>query len=319
MSRTDWNDEVDILSAENVSFAIETAGLGSRMGAALIDLTIQGFVIMLLLLGAGWVSGFALPLIKEWSAWAQALGAALLILVGVTITHGYYFLFEWLWDGQTPGKRWLGLRVVQTSGMPITVWESLTRNLLRTVDFLPGFYGAGALVALINPLNRRIGDMVAGTIVARERHDAHNTVLDIDAAADAFLAAHSGGLPSSSVLSSSMPSGAPAISRSSQTTLVHGTNVQASEYSIRVNQASAPPMAVADPQEAALLARLDAQDMELLHEFMTRRGQLQAVPRERLAQSLARRLTARFEQPMPAPELIEPFLENVARALHQKS
>jgi hypothetical protein len=91
MSRTDWNDELDILSAENVSFAVETAGLGSRFGAALIDMTIQGFVIMLLLLVANWMSGYVLPLIKEWSAWAQALGGAFLILLGVTITHGYYF------------------------------------------------------------------------------------------------------------------------------------------------------------------------------------------------------------------------------------
>jgi uncharacterized RDD family membrane protein YckC len=303
MSRTDWNDELDILSSENVSFAVETAGLGSRFGAALIDMTIQGFVIMLLLLFANWMSGYVLPLIKEWSAWGRALGGAFLILIGVTITHGYYFLFEWLWDGQTPGKRWLGLRVVQTSGMPITAWESLTRNLLRTVDFLPGLYGAGALVALINPLNRRIGDMVAGTVVARERHDACNTILDIDAAADAFLAAHAGSAPAATTPMPAMPA---------------ATNIQTSEYSITVNKA-ASPTAVADPREAALLALLDAQDMELLHEFMTRRNQLQAAPRERLAHSVARRLTARFDQPMPPLELIEPFLENVARALHQEA
>ena len=317
MSRTDWNDEVDILSAENVSFAIETAGLGSRLGAALIDITIQGLVVILLLIGAGWVSDYVLPVIESWSAWARALGAAMLILVGVTITHGYYFLFEWLWDGQTPGKRWLGLRVVQTSGMPITAWDSLTRNLLRTVDFLPGFYGAGALVALINPLNRRIGDMVAGTIVARERHDARNVVLDIDAAADAFLAAHSGSAYSGSAYSGSAT--ASTASSAGSAVAVHTTNIQASEYSIRVNDNSPPPSVAVDPREAALLARLDAQDMELLHEFMTRRSQLQALPRERLAHSVARRLTARFEQSMPSPELIEPFLENVARALHAKS
>jgi uncharacterized RDD family membrane protein YckC len=296
MSRTDWNDEVDILSAENVSFAIETAGLGSRLGAALIDITIQGLVVILLLIGAGWVSDYVLPVIESWSAWARALGAALLILVGVTITHGYYFLFEWLWDGQTPGKRWLGLRVVQTSGMPIT---------------------AGALVALINPLNRRIGDMVAGTIVARERHDARNVVLDIDAAADAFLAAHSGSAYSGSAYSGSAT--ASTASSAGSAVAVHTTNIQASEYSIRVNDNSSPPSVAVDPREAALLARLDAQDMELLHEFMTRRSQLQALPRERLAHSVARRLTARFEQSMPSPELIEPFLENVARALHAKS
>jgi uncharacterized RDD family membrane protein YckC len=280
------------------------------LGAALIDITIQGLVVILLLLGAGWVSDYVLPIIESWSAWARALGAALLILLGVTITHGYYFFFEWLWDGQTPGKRWLGLRVVQTSGMPITVWESLTRNLLRTVDFLPGFYGAGALVALINPLNRRIGDMVAGTIVARERHDAGNAVLNIDAAADAFLAAHSGSAHSASATA---PPSVPALA------IPHSTNIHASEYSIRVSEESSPPPEIADPREAALLARLEDQDIELLHEFMTRRGQLQAVPRERLAHSVARRLTARFEQPMPTPELIEPFLENVARALYRKS
>jgi hypothetical protein len=86
-------------------------------------------------------------------------------------------------------------------------------------------YGAGALVALINPLNRRIGDMVAGTIVARERHDARNMVLDIDAAADAFLAAHAGSAPSATLPAAATPA---------------ASNIQTSEYSITVNQATAP-------------------------------------------------------------------------------
>jgi hypothetical protein len=133
--------------------------------------------------------------------------------------------------------------------------------------------------------------MVAGTVVARERHDACNTILDIDAAADAFLAAHAGSAPAATTPMPAMPA---------------ATNIQTSEYSITVNKA-ASPTAVADPREAALLALLDAQDMELLHEFMTRRNQLQAAPRERLAHSVARRLTARFDQPMPPLELIEPF------------
>jgi uncharacterized RDD family membrane protein YckC len=300
--RDDWDDELDILSAENVNFALETAGLGSRFGAAVIDLTLQAIASTLLLLVATMFVDY-LSLWESMGKWLRAIVGALLILIVFTITYGYYFFFEWLWDGQTPGKRWLGLRVLQTSGMPLTVWSALTRNLLRTVDFLPALYGVGVLVSLINPHNRRIGDLVAGTVVTREQHDATRRILDIDTAADAFLAAHA-------VTSGSIAQAAAV----QPTPLYSAASFEAA--------ATTPPMVQQIDTEsgtnaAAWLWSLNDQDRELVHEFMVRRSQLQSAARSRLAASLAARLCAKLGQPAPAAAESEPFLEIVAHALHE--
>ncbi len=82
---------------------------------------------------------------------------------------GYYVLFEMIWNGQTPGKRAAGLRVLRDDGTPITITESLLRNILRTIDFLPVLYGVGMIFVLTNRQNKRLGDIAAGTVVIKER------------------------------------------------------------------------------------------------------------------------------------------------------
>jgi uncharacterized RDD family membrane protein YckC len=82
---------------------------------------------------------------------------------------GYYILFETMWEGQSPGKRALGVRVLKTSGMPIGFLDAVIRNLVRIVDFLPFFYGVGVVTMFISPQSRRLGDLAAGTLVVRER------------------------------------------------------------------------------------------------------------------------------------------------------
>jgi hypothetical protein len=74
-----------------------------------------------------------------------------------------------LWNGQTPGKKKEGLRVIKDSGRPITPVESVGRNLLRIVDQLPAFYGVGIASVLLSRQNKRLGDFVAGTIVVHEK------------------------------------------------------------------------------------------------------------------------------------------------------
>ena len=81
---------------------------------------------------------------------------------------GYFAIFEIVWNGQTPGKRIAGIRVVKDSGRPLTPSETIGRNLLRIVDQLPAFYAIGVLVALLNAQNKRLGDFIAGSIVIRE-------------------------------------------------------------------------------------------------------------------------------------------------------
>jgi uncharacterized RDD family membrane protein YckC len=110
-------------------------------------------------------------LFQDVSKWTIAV----LIIVLFLIFSGYFILFEWLWNGQTPGKRLLKLRVIREDGRPITLWEALARNLLRIFDAVPGFvlpvYSVGLITIFMNKRDQRIGDMFAGTVVIRERSD----------------------------------------------------------------------------------------------------------------------------------------------------
>jgi uncharacterized RDD family membrane protein YckC len=95
---------------------------------------------------------------------------AVLILVVFVIWTSYFIFFEWLWNGQTPGKRWLKLRVIREDGRPITFWEAAVRNLLRLFDIMPfPFYSIGLICVFISNRDQRVGDMVAGSVVVRER------------------------------------------------------------------------------------------------------------------------------------------------------
>src|SRR5438045_2929261 len=91
------------------------------------------------------------------------------------IFAGYFILFEWLWNGQTPGKRWLKLRVIRDDGRPLTLWKAIARNLLRIADAAPRFvlpvYSVGLIVIFLSGRDQRLGDMFAGTVVVRERAD----------------------------------------------------------------------------------------------------------------------------------------------------
>jgi uncharacterized RDD family membrane protein YckC len=95
--------------------------------------------------------------------------AAIMGLVIFLFYWGYYVFFEMLWNGQTPGKRWTGLRVIRADGTPITLSESLIRNLTRLVDFLPAAYGVGIITMFIDKQSRRLGDLAAGTLVVHDR------------------------------------------------------------------------------------------------------------------------------------------------------
>lgn len=270
--RDPWAEDVEVVSSENVAFGVESAGLGSRFAATCIDLAIQGLILGI---GAAVIS-WSLDSIQidQWSPGllniAQAIGA----LLAFCILWGYYFAFEWRWDGQTPGKRALGLRVLHTDGSPLTMWGSLVRNLLRIFDFLPGFYGAGALIALLGPNNRRAGDLVANTIVARERHDATRQVLGIGQAADAFLS------------SSQNPLQAP--SAASSTASIATGSVREREEAGANEFEEAP-----DLESLALRTRLKAADWEMALDFARRRESLEPSVRVRLAQRLAQQLAAK--------------------------
>jgi uncharacterized RDD family membrane protein YckC len=159
------NDEFHIETPELVSLGYQVADIGSRFMAALVD-SILIAVIQVAVLGATWAvyantSGGSL------TSWL----AAILGLVGFALFWGYYLLFEMIWNGQSPGKRWVGLRVIKDSGAPISFVDSAVRNLVRLIDFLPLYYGIGVVAMFLNSQARRLGDLAAGTLVVRERKD----------------------------------------------------------------------------------------------------------------------------------------------------
>ncbi len=97
-----------------------------------------------------------------------------LVMVGLIIASSLFMLFyslvfEWLWKGQTPGKRLMRLRAVHDDGTIIGFTSAVLRNIFRLVDLLPMGYLVGFITAALNQRRKRIGDYVAGTLVIRER------------------------------------------------------------------------------------------------------------------------------------------------------
>lgn len=165
-----------IETPERVPLHFALASIGNRFLAVAIDHFIQYLAIVLIILAvlsfAGMTSNlFDGEFLQEMPKWTIAI----LIIIVFALFAGYFVFFEWLWNGQTPGKRLMKLRVIREDGRPITLWEALARNLLRIFDAVPGFvlpiYSIGLITIFMSNRDQRIGDMFAGTVVVRERTD----------------------------------------------------------------------------------------------------------------------------------------------------
>ena len=99
---------------------------------------------------------------------SAGVAKAIFITFSFGLTWGWHVWFETRGHGRTPGKRALSLRVVDARGLPVSLYQSLARNIVRVIDFVPAFYGVAAAVSLFDPARRRLGDIVADTLVIRE-------------------------------------------------------------------------------------------------------------------------------------------------------
>jgi uncharacterized RDD family membrane protein YckC len=151
---------IEIETPEHIRFRHMVAGPARRGLAYLIDLLIRAAVLLLFGL---WlmISGVALG---SWAKTSQSLLFVALFL----LEWGYFVLFESLWQGRTPGKRALSLRVIKLGGYPVTFVDSLLRNLVRAADFLPMGYAVGLTAMAADSRFRRLGDQLAGTLVVVE-------------------------------------------------------------------------------------------------------------------------------------------------------
>jgi uncharacterized RDD family membrane protein YckC len=171
------DNELGVETPEHVELAFVLASIGNRFLACAIDHIIQGLLLFFILAGSQLFE-------QSFSALGARLGLnwiiALSILAAFVIIFGYFVIFETLWSGQTPGKRWMRLRVVREDARPITFYEAMIRNLVRIVDMMPiPSYFVGIVSIFLSPQYRRLGDYASGTVVVKERSTEAPTFRDL--------------------------------------------------------------------------------------------------------------------------------------------
>ncbi len=152
---------------ESVELEFILAGIGSRAWALLIDYHILG--LSLVVLFVVWVA-----LVTQLIEFLNNEGIflwlyAIFLIINYFIYTGYFVFFETLWQGQTPGKRIAKIRVIREDGRPVGLQQAALRSLLRPIDdtlFL------GAFLILLNRKEKRLGDMLAGTLVIQTQPPA---------------------------------------------------------------------------------------------------------------------------------------------------
>jgi len=159
-----FEEKDQVETPEHVLVEFEIAGPFSRLAAGACDMVLIALVLA--------VAGLALVLVAGTGA-LSSLGDAVtagLILGAAIVVWGYFPFFEWLMDGQTPGKRSIGIRVARQDSAPLDLRSILLRNIVRIVDMQPGLlYGVGLVSMIVTKRCLRLGDMAAGTWVVRER------------------------------------------------------------------------------------------------------------------------------------------------------
>ena len=147
---------LEVVTSDHVVLRYDLAGAGNRGFAALLDFVVATVLTL------GWATA--------WSTFTQGAGGVLVgivLLTAILFGWSYFIFLEWLWNGQTLGKRVFGLRVINEDGSPARFIAVFVRNLVRVVDFLPGFYGFGLLSIVLSSRSQRLGDLAAGTFVVR--------------------------------------------------------------------------------------------------------------------------------------------------------
>lgn len=163
---------VDVRTPESIAFNYELAGLGSRFLALAIDQIIQ-ILVLLAIFYAVVSASLHLPSAHgavgtQAEKIGEAIVIAAIVVVIFTIFFGYFIIFETLWNGKTPGKWALSIRVVRDGGFPVDFGAAVIRNLIRVGELVFGYYALSALSMVVSPENKRLGDYAAGTIVVRE-------------------------------------------------------------------------------------------------------------------------------------------------------
>ncbi|MGG4166586.1 RDD family protein [Rossellomorea vietnamensis] len=160
-------EQVDIRTPEYVSLKFQPAGLGSRAAALMIDQIILTIINISIVVFLFFVLADDNLKLNMFDFNSVLLGFVLITIF--VINWGYFFALEYFWGGKTVGKRMLGIRVMQENGHSVTLLSCFIRNLMRIIDMLPVSYFLGMIMIFLHSKHKRLGDIVAGTIVVHER------------------------------------------------------------------------------------------------------------------------------------------------------
>ena len=163
--------KIKITTPENIEVEYLLADVASRGAAAVIDMLIQGILILPLIIGILLIAFFASDFWASYYGWI--IGISLLILI--IIVYGYFIIMELSSNGQTIGKKVLKLRTIRKNGQSITLKHSAIRNLFRIfVDM----YGIGVVLIFSSKEHNRVGDYLASTIVIAEESKTRPVTLE---------------------------------------------------------------------------------------------------------------------------------------------
>ncbi len=152
-------NDLAVLSPEKTIITYRLSGIGSRILAHILDLTIVIFTDFVI----------AMAILNLFAFFDPTIGYVVVLFIFVFGFFIYFILFEGLWNGQTVGKKAMGIRVRMADGLPITFGAAIGRNLMRPADMFPGSYFMGLLAMFCTPRSQRLGDLIANTVVIHEK------------------------------------------------------------------------------------------------------------------------------------------------------
>lgn len=159
---------IKIEAPEKIVFSYRIADQGARIGAFILDMLIQAVVVILVFLLVFGAANSNIQFSESFSETFGLLGFGFFYLLLFFMQWFYFLLFEAFWNGQTPGKRAMKIRVIRENGDSLDFQVLLLRNFMRAVDGFPLLHLLGGIISIIDKKNRRIGDILSQTLVVYE-------------------------------------------------------------------------------------------------------------------------------------------------------
>ncbi|BBC24476.1 RDD family protein [Pseudanabaena sp. ABRG5-3] len=171
-------NKITLQTPESVELEFTLAGIGNRAQALMVDYILLGGAIAVVIFTESMLFAQFTPRLQKWY-----LAIALLITFGIFV--GYFIFFESLWQGQTPGKRYAKIRVIRDDGRPAGLSQATLRALLRPIDDV---LSIGFLMIVFNKQEKRLGDLLAGTVVIQEERPSSDQKLIFSDQSESFAA-----------------------------------------------------------------------------------------------------------------------------------